>query len=68
MSGNFLNNNWILLLAAAALLFNAIMGVASGRAILFYRTVNRSEDGFLYWLAVLASGALGIGALLATLL
>jgi len=36
------------------------MGFATGSAVLFYKTVTRSEDQFLYWSAVLGSAALGI--------
>ena len=60
--------DWIVLLAVAALLFNALRGLATGSAILFYRTVNRSEDGFLYWSAVWGSAVLGIATALAVVL
>jgi hypothetical protein len=67
VAGDLANNDWVVLLAAAALLFNAVRGVLKGRAILFYRTVDRHEDGFLYWTAVLGSAVLGVAAVLAVL-
>jgi uncharacterized membrane-anchored protein len=68
VAGSFGSENWATLLAAAVLLFNAIVGVTSGRALLVYRVVTRSEDGYLYWIAVVASGALGVGGLLTIVL
>ncbi len=65
---SIIGRDWIVLLAAAALLFNAIRGLATGSAILFYRTVTRSEDGFLYWSAVLGSAILGVAAALVIVL
>lgn len=56
--------NWIVLFAAGALLFNAANGVATGSAIMFYRTVRRSEDPGLYWFAVVLSVVLGLGGIL----
>lgn len=54
---------WILLLGAAVLLFDAVKGLATGSAILFYRTVKRSEDGYLFWWAVVMSVILGTASL-----
>lgn len=60
--------DWILLLVAAGLLYNAVEGMVTGSAILFFRTVKRPEDGYLYWWAVLMSSILGVAALVAFLL
>ena len=62
-----IGNNWIVLLAAVALLFNTVRGLTTGSAILFFRTVRRSEDGYLYWLAVWGSAVVSIAAVLAVI-
>lgn len=56
--------DWIILLAAAYLLFSAMQGLATGKTTLFYRTVARSEDGYLFWFAVVIPAVLGIAAVL----
>jgi hypothetical protein len=63
-----IHSDWVVLIAAAALIFNAAKGWATGNAILFYRTVTRSEDPTLYWFAVIGSAILGIAAVLAVAL
>ena len=45
-------------------LFTAIRGLATGRMILIYRSVNRSEDHFLYWLSFVISIFLGVASIL----
>lgn len=47
-----ISHNWILLLVGAYLLIEGLRGLATGSTLLFYRTVKRSEDGYLYWFAV----------------
>ena len=55
---------WIILLAAGVLIFATLRGVATGSAMLFYRTYRRAENPSLYWLAMTLSGGLGIGCLI----
>lgn len=66
---NAIENNWIVLLASAALLFNSVRGLmtGTGSVILFYRAVTRSKDGYLYWSTVWGSAVLGIAAVLAVI-
>jgi hypothetical protein len=59
---------WALLLMVAFLFYNALNGMATGKAILFSRTVRRSEDGYLYWWAVVVSGMLGIAGIVLVIL
>jgi len=59
--------DWLVLAATAVLLFNAINGLATGRATLFYRAVTRAEHPTLYWPAVIGSAILGIAAAALTL-
>ncbi len=66
--GSFATSDWVTLLAGAVLLFNFVYGLMTGSAMLFYRTVKKSEDRPLYWLAVLVSAALGIGAFVSAVL
>lgn len=61
MVTSLLYRDWILLVAAGALLFNAASGVIKGSAIVFFRTVKRADDPKFYWFAVFLSAALGIG-------
>ena len=65
---NVIGRNWIVLLAAVALLIEALRGLVTGSTILFYRTVTRSEDGFLYWTAIWSGVVVGIAALLVVFL
>jgi hypothetical protein len=62
------DHNWIVLIAAAVLLFSAVQGITTGRTTLFYRTVTRSEDPTLYWPAVAGSAILGIAVALTLIL
>jgi hypothetical protein len=59
---------WVSLLAAGALLYNAIGGLVTGRATLIYRTMVRGDNPILFWLSVALSGALGGATLLAILM
>jgi len=56
--------SWIILLAAGALIFATLRGVATGSALLFYRTYKRADNPVLYWFAITLSGVLGIGCLI----
>ena len=58
------DRQWLVLLAGVYLLFTAIRGLATGRMILIYRSVNRSEDHFLYWLSFVISIFLGVASIL----
>jgi hypothetical protein len=59
---------WFIALIASALLFNAVNGMATGSATVFYRPVKRSEDPVLFWTAVLVSAALAIACFLTLVL
>lgn len=57
-------SDWIMPLLGAFLLFEAARGLRSGSTIFFYRTVNRSEDGILFWASLSLSAVLGIAGIL----
>jgi hypothetical protein len=61
-----INNSrqWLVLLAGVYLLFTAIRGLATGRMILIYRSVNRSNHEVLYWLSIVISIFLGVASIL----
>lgn len=53
--------DWLFLLMGVFLLSIAYRGLATGKSVLIYQDVTRSEDGFRYWLAIcleLAAGAI----------
>lgn len=62
-----MHSKWFLLLCAAACLYNAVSGMATGRAI-FYGWVTRCGDGYLYWCTVVGSAVFGIAGVLIVLL
>jgi len=43
---------WTLLLISVFLLLMTLRGIGTGTATLFFRDVTRSEDGYLYWIAI----------------
>lgn len=45
-------HSWWLLVVSVYVLFESLRGLATGSTILFFRTVTRREDGYLYWWAV----------------
>ena len=61
---NDIRSKWIVLFVAIVLLFNVVRGLTTGSALLSYRTVTQSEDGYLFWTAVCVSAVLGVAALL----
>ncbi len=61
------NSRWFLLAGAALLLYNAIRGVITGRAILFIRDVTR-DDGYLFWWAVLMSAIFAVAVVVILIL
>jgi hypothetical protein len=67
-AGSLTSREWVVLLAAAVLLFNVVEGFTKGSAHVVYRTVKRSEDAALYWVAMVISFVLGVGGILVTIL
>lgn len=57
-------NHWFLLLAGAFCLFYVWRGFVTGSTLLVYRTVTRSEDGYLYWWAIAMKAAAGAACVL----
>ncbi len=57
--------NAVVALAAVALGWNAIAGLRRGKALMLYSEVARAEDPVGFWAAVVISGALSFGAMLA---
>ena len=68
MAHSVFSQNLVVLLAAAALLYNTLRGLTAGSAILVFRVVTRSEDGYLYWVAVLGSVLLALVGVLTVIL
>lgn len=58
-----LNSNWFLFLCGAALLGNAVYGIATGSVTMAYRTIRRSEDPRRFWLAVVVCGGFGVASM-----
>ena len=58
------HSKWFLLLASAALLFNAWQGLTKAKCYLIYRELKRSENGYLFWYAVGLSATAGVLGLL----
>lgn len=59
----------ILFLVVALLLVLAYRGLTTGKSVLIYRDVTRSEDGLQYWLAIwleLAAAAVSLSLVLET--
>jgi hypothetical protein len=56
--------DWPALFCGVFLLMFAINGIGTRTATIVYRTVKRSEDGYLYWFAVGTALILGTGSLL----
>ncbi len=48
-------NDWISLFLAVFLLGYALRSLKTGSTILIVRDVKRSDDGLLYWIAVLGA-------------
>lgn len=62
------HSRWVILFFSAALLYNSVNGIIRGRAILFVRDVTRSDDGCLFWFAVVMSATLGVAGVIIALL
>jgi len=65
--GHLTRRDWICLFGGPYLIFESIRGLKTGSATLFYRTVTRSEEGYLYWFALTLCALAGIGGLLAVI-
>ena len=62
------SHDWIIIGACVVLLYNAINGIRTGRAIVVFQYVKRSEDALLFWFVVwgcaLVAVVAGIGVVL----
>lgn len=54
------SHDWIALGAAVVLLYNAINGIRTGRAIVVFQYVKRSEDALLFWIVVWGCALLAV--------
>lgn len=60
-------SEWIQLGASVGLLYNAVSGLITGRAMLFHGPVRRAVDPVLFWTAITMSGGGGLALALMTL-
>jgi hypothetical protein len=65
---SYIDSAAIKLICAAALLLNAGIGLSKGRALMFYKTVERSQEPGAFWFAVAISVAGGLLLIIASIL
>lgn len=63
LAARLTRDNWVVLLLGVYLLFESLRDLGTGSAVLFFRTVKRSEDGYLYWWAIGMELTLGVAGL-----
>jgi hypothetical protein len=65
LTDSLIRRDWILLLGGVFLLFCVPRDLTTGTSLLFRKTVNRSEDRFLFWSSIWMEGIIGLGCLVA---
>jgi hypothetical protein len=59
---------WLMVIAGLYLFGTALWSIRSGQTTMVYRTVKRREDPTGFWVSVVITGLLGLGAFVALLL
>lgn len=62
------SRDWMAIFASVVLLYNAASGIKTGRAMVVFQYVKRSEDALLFWIVVWGSALLGVACGIAVVL